>query len=103
MANETQEDLDKFLTNIDDIRKENSFNFFKLNFSFFCLLDRLVQNLSSDDKTDVSKAMEESDQYLKQVSKTGVNRTVINKSSSEEQQQMSASNIERLTKKNKQI
>jgi hypothetical protein len=31
----------------------------------------------------VSKAMQESDSLLKQISKTGVDRTVINKSSSE--------------------
>lgn len=53
----------------------------------FLLLDRLVQNLSSNDTNDVSKAMQESDVLLKQISKTGVDRTVINKTSSEQQQQ----------------
>jgi hypothetical protein len=52
-------------------------------------LDRLVQNLSSNDTNDVSKAMQESDALLKEISKTGVDRTVINKSSSESQQQIS--------------
>lgn len=53
----------------------------------FCYTDRLVQNLSSNDANDVSKAMQESDVLLKETSKIGVNRTVINKSSSEQQQQ----------------
>ncbi len=51
--------------------------------SFF-LLDRIVQNLSSNDTNDVSKAMQESDVLLKEISKTGVDRTVINKSTSEQ-------------------
>ncbi|CAF4438404.1 unnamed protein product, partial [Adineta steineri] len=59
MANETQEDLNDFLSKVDDIH-------------------RLVQNLSSNDTNDVSKAMQESDVLLKEISKTGVNRTVIN-------------------------
>jgi hypothetical protein len=46
------------------------------------LTERLVQNLSSDDTNAVSKAMQESDVLLKEISKTGVDRTVINKSSS---------------------
>ncbi len=54
---------------------------------YFCYTDRLVQNLSSNDANDVSKAMQESDVLLKETSKIGVNRTVINKSSSEQQQQ----------------
>ena len=59
---------------------------------FFFVLDRIVQNLSSDDKNNVSKAMEESDALLKEVSRTGVDRTVINKISSEpSQQQISSS------------
>ncbi len=48
------------------------------------MIDRLVQNLSSNDTNDVSKAMEESDVLLKETSKIGVDRTVINKSSSEQ-------------------
>ncbi|UJR31847.1 hypothetical protein I4U23_019323 [Adineta vaga] len=64
MATESQEDLNKFLSQVDDIH-------------------RLVQNLSSNDTNDVSKAMEESDVLLKQISKTGVDRTVINKSPSQ--------------------
>ena len=47
--------------------------------------DRLVQNLSSTDQQDVSKAMQESDVLLKGLSKIGVDRTVINKSSSDQQ------------------
>jgi hypothetical protein len=52
----------------------------------FFFLDRIVQNLSSDDTNDVSKAMQESDVLLKEISKTGVDRTVINKTSSPQQQ-----------------
>ncbi|CAF1262047.1 unnamed protein product [Rotaria sordida] len=71
MAEESQEDLDKFLSKIDDIH-------------------RIVQDLSSNDPNEVSKAMEQSDVLLKDTSKTGVDRTIINKSSSEStQQQMS--------------
>jgi hypothetical protein len=57
-------------------------------FSF--VIDRLVQTLSSDDKNDVSKAMEESDELLKTIPKIGVNRTVINKTSSSESQQQTS-------------
>ncbi|CAF3800334.1 unnamed protein product [Rotaria sp. Silwood1] len=73
MADESKEDLDKFLSKIDDIH-------------------RIVQNLSSNDTNEVSKAMEQSDVLLKEISKTGFDRTIINKSSSEstqQQQQMS--------------
>ncbi|CAF0915497.1 unnamed protein product [Adineta steineri] len=72
MANETQEDLNDFLSKVDDIH-------------------RLVQNLSSNDTNDVSKAMQESDVLLKEISKTGVNRTVINKSPSEPLSQQNVS------------
>ncbi|CAF4265706.1 unnamed protein product, partial [Rotaria magnacalcarata] len=41
---------------------------------------RVVQNLSSNDQHAVSKAMQESDTLIKEISKTGVDRTVINKS-----------------------
>jgi hypothetical protein len=55
------------------------------------LTERLVQNLSSDDTNAVSKAMQESDVLLKEISKTGVDRTVINKSSSDPPQQQHTS------------
>ncbi|CAF5221511.1 unnamed protein product, partial [Rotaria magnacalcarata] len=44
---------------------------------------RVVQNLSSNDQYAVSRAMQESDTLIKEISKTGVNRTVINKSPSQ--------------------
>ncbi|CAF0877328.1 unnamed protein product [Adineta ricciae] len=72
MATESPEDLNNFLSKVDDIH-------------------RLVQDLSSNDAKDVSKAMEESDALLKQITRTGVDRTVINKSPSQpsSQDQMS--------------
>jgi hypothetical protein len=51
------------------------------------ITDRLVQNLSSNDADNVSKAMQESDVLLKGMSTTGVNRTVINRSSNDQQHQ----------------
>ncbi|CAF2695229.1 unnamed protein product [Rotaria sp. Silwood2] len=72
MADESTEDLDKFLAKVDDIH-------------------RIVQNLSSDNANEVSKAMEQSDVLLKEISKTGFDRTVINKSSSESTQQQQTS------------
>jgi hypothetical protein len=62
------------------VRKFALIYFSKTNF-----VDRIVQDLSSSDENNVSKAMQESDVLLKGISKTGVDRTVINKSSSQEQ------------------
>ncbi len=63
--------------------------FFIIDQVFLLAKDRLVQNLSSGDANDVSKAMQESDKLLKDLSKTGVDRTVINKSTSDQQPQIS--------------
>ncbi|CAM4885913.1 unnamed protein product [Rotaria socialis] len=64
MVDETSEDLENFLSKVDNIH-------------------RVVQDLSSNDQHAVSKAMQESDTLIKEISKTGVDRTVINKSPSQ--------------------
>lgn len=54
---------------------------------FRFVLDRLVQCLSSKDETEVATAMKESDKLLKNVEKTGFDRTSINKSDSKPQKE----------------
>ena len=76
-------------------------NKFLIRFSNEFFLDRLVQNLSSNDTKDVSKAMQESDVLLKEISKAGFDRTVINTSPSESQKQQTSPGKENKSEKEK--